>query len=45
MEEPERFLREELGAGFTLKENSIFPPTQYLGKKVSQVTIENGTKC
>ena len=44
MEELERFLREELGALFTLKEKSIGPPMQYLGKKVSQVTLENGTK-
>ena len=44
-EEPERFLRDELGNVFTLKENSIGPPTQYLGNKVSQVTLENCTKC
>ena len=45
MEEPERFLREELGKRFTLKEKSIGPPEQYLGNKVSLVTLENGTKC
>ena len=45
MEEPERFLRDELGDVFTLKEKSIGPPTQYLVNKVSQVTLENGTKC
>ncbi len=46
MEEPERFLREELGRRFTLKdEKSIEPPTQYLGNKVSQVTLENGVTC
>ena len=45
MEEPERFLRDELGNIFTLKEKSIGPPTQYFGNKVSQVTMENGTKC
>ena len=45
MEEPERFLRDELGNVFTLKEKSIGPPTQYLSNKVSQVTLENGTKC
>ena len=32
--ENERFLCEELGNVFTLKENSIGPPTQYLGNKV-----------
>ena len=36
------FLREETGTCFTLKEKSISPPTQY---KVSEVTLENGTKC
>jgi len=45
MEEPERFLREELGKRFTLKEKSIGPPDQYLGNKVSLVTLENGAKC
>ena len=45
MEEPERFLREELGKRFTLKEKSIGPPEQYLGNKVSLVTLENGVKC
>ena len=40
MEEPERFLHDELGNVFTLKEKSIGPPTQYLGNKVSQVTLE-----
>ena len=45
MESPEKFLREEIGTRFTLKESSIAPPTQYLGNKVSQVTLENGNKC
>ena len=45
VEEPERFLREELGKRFALKEKSIGPPDQYLGNKVSLVTLENGTKC
>ena len=44
MEDPERFLRKELGDRFTLEENSIFPTTKYLGKKFSWVTLENGTK-
>ena len=30
---------------FTIKEKSIGPPTQYLGNKVSQVTMQNGVKC
>ena len=45
MEEPERFLRDELGKLFTLKEKSIGPPTQYLGNKMSEVTLDNGIKC
>ena len=45
MENPANFLRGEIGTRFTLKEKSIGPPTQYLGNKVSQVTLENGRKC
>ena len=45
MEEPETFLREELGKRFTLKEKSIGAPEQCLGNKVSLVTLENGVKC
>ena len=45
MEEPERFLRDELGKCFTLKEKSIGPPSQYLGNKISKITLDNGTSC
>ena len=45
MENPESFLRDELGQRFTLKEKSIGPPTQYLGNKVSQIELMNGVKC
>ena len=45
MEKPEQFLREDLGQRFILKEKSIGPPSQYLGNKVSQVTMENGVRC
>ena len=45
MEHPEKFLREEMGTRFTLKEKSIGPPTQYLGNKVSNITLENGPSC
>ena len=45
MENPETFLRSELGQRLTLKEKSIAPPTQYLGNKVSQIELENGVKC
>jgi len=39
MEEPEKYIREELGTYF--KEKSIGPLTQYLGNKVSLVDLEN----
>lgn len=42
MESPEKFIRAELGAKFVVKPNSIGPPKQYLGNKVSHVTLENG---
>ena len=45
MEVPEKFLREELGNYFMLKEKSIGPPTKYLGNKVSKVTLDNGKEC
>ena len=45
MEEPEKYIREELGSYFTIKPKSIGLPTQYLGNKVSEVTLENGTRC
>ena len=44
MKEPEKFLQEDVGKRFNLKENSISPPTQYLGYKVSNITMANGTK-
>ena len=45
MEEPKKFIISELGSRFTIKPKSIGPPTQYLGNKVSEVTLDNGTKC
>jgi len=45
MEEPERFLRDEFGKCFALKEKSIGSPTQYLGNNVKMVTLENSRKC
>ena len=44
MEEPETFLREELGKRFILKEKSIGAPEQHLGNKVSLIALENGVK-
>jgi hypothetical protein len=45
MEDPEHSIRTELGQQFTIKEKSIGKPSQYLGNKVTEVTLENGTKC
>ena len=45
MEDPEWFIHEDLSSRFILKEKSIGPPTEYLGRKVSKVTLGNGTKC
>ena len=45
MENSEEFLWNDFGERLKLKETSIVPPTQYLGNKVSQVTLDNGTKC
>ena len=45
MENPESFLKDEIGEIFTVKPNSIGTPTQYLGNKVSKVELDNGSKC
>ena len=42
MKNPLDFIRNELGKRFIVKPNSIEPPTQYLGNKLSHVTLENG---
>ena len=42
MQNPKDFIRHELGKIFFVKPNSIRPPAQYLGNKVSYVTLENG---
>ena len=40
-----KFLLEEFVQRFKLKAKSIGPPTQYLGNKVSNVTLDDGTTC
>ena len=45
MENPESFLRDEIGEMFTVKPSSIGRPTQYLGNKVSQVEIDDDITC
>ena len=44
-ENAEKVLREELGRYFTLKEESIGPPTIYLGGSVRKVQLDNGVEC
>ena len=44
MEDPEDFVRDEIGRCFIIKEKFIGKPDKYLGKKLSKVTLENGTK-
>ena len=44
-ENAEGILRNELGRYFELKEESIGPPTLYLGGRVRKVTLDNGMKA
>ena len=41
IQNPEDFIRHELGITFLVKPNSIRPPTKDLGNKVSYVTLKN----
>jgi hypothetical protein len=41
----EKMLREEIGRYFKLKQESIGPPTIYLGGRMRQVVLENGMKA
>ncbi len=38
-------LQKEIGQHFVLREESIGPPSQYLGGKLCEVTLENGAKA
>jgi hypothetical protein len=42
---PEKLLREQIGKYCELKEESIGPPTQYLGGHVRKVQLENSVEC
>ena len=44
-EHGEKILREEIGKYFELKEESIGPPSIYLGGKMSKVTLANGVEA
>ena len=41
MQNPEDFIRHDIGKRVVVKPNSIGPPTKCLGNKVSYVTLEN----
>ncbi len=43
-EKAEAVLRKEIGKDWILKEESIGPPSKYLGGKLREVTLENGVK-
>jgi hypothetical protein len=45
MENAEDFIRNELNNVFVIKLSSIGPPTQYLGNKVSKVTLATGSEA
>ena len=45
LHKPEAILRKEIGKQFQLKEESIRTPSQYLGGKLRQVTMENSQEC
>ena len=40
-----KILREEIGKYFNFKEKSICPPDVYLGGKMRQLKLENGSKA
>ena len=44
-ENAESVLRKEIGQHFVLQDESIGPPSQYLGGKLREVTLENGAKA
>ena len=41
----EAVLRDEIGSAFELKEESIGPPGLYLGGRIQNVELDDGTKC
>ncbi len=44
-ENAESVLRKEIGQHFVLQDESIGPPSQCLGGKLQEVTLENGVKA
>ena len=41
MQNPEDFIRHDIGKRFVVKPKSVGPPTEYLVNKVSYITLEN----
>ena len=44
-EQADRVLRKDIGQHFVLREESIGPPSLYLGGKLREITLENGVKA
>jgi hypothetical protein len=44
-EKAEAVLQKEIGKDWILKEESIGPPSKYLGGKLREVTLKSGVKC
>jgi hypothetical protein len=44
-EHAEQVLRSEIGQHFVLRKESIGPPSNYLGGKLQEVTLDNGIKA
>ena len=44
-ERAEQVLRQEIGQHFVLREESIGKPSNYLGGKLREVTLENGVRA
>jgi hypothetical protein len=42
---PEDIIKNEIGKFWTLKKNSVGPPSIYLGNKVTKITLENDVTC
>jgi hypothetical protein len=44
-ERADKVLRKEIGQHFVLREESIGPPSNYLGGKLREITLENGVRA
>jgi hypothetical protein len=44
-ERADKVLRKEIGQHFVLHEESIGPPSNYLGEKLRKIKLENGVRA